>query len=133
MRPFLLAAAPLALVIGCAAPQVPSGPSDAASPERQCFSPSQVRNFRTTRDQTVYLRVGNAAVYRLDAVGDCSDAERAVQIAVVPERGGSRLCTGDWATLAAPGSAAPVQTCRVRIEKALTAEEVAALPEQDRP
>lgn len=100
---------------------------------RQCFSTVQVRNFRTANAQTVYLKVGHDTVYELNTAGACTDVDGAYQLAIVSEDGGSRLCSGDWATIVVPGSARPVQQCRVRISKVLSDAEVAALPARDRP
>lgn len=134
-----LVAAPLAIMLSSAGPASPvktpaQTPAPApASPERQCFSPQQVENFRTTGSNTLYVRAGHSTVYELNATGDCTDLDGANQLAIVPELGLSRLCSGDWATIAVPGSARPVERCRVQISKVLSAEEVAALPARNRP
>jgi hypothetical protein len=139
VRRFLLVLPPLAaLIAGCAAapgasPESATSPTRARAPERQCFSPHQVDNFRTGEPQTLYLRARGAGVYRLTTAGACSDLETAYGLAVAPEMGASRLCTEEWVTVTVPGSAAAVQTCRARIDRRLTEAEVAALPARYRP
>ncbi len=132
-----LFAVPLAIVLGSTGPapgaQTPVQTPAPASPERQCFSPQQVDNFRTAGGNTLYLKARTGAVYELNTAGACNDLDGTNQLAIVPELGLSRLCSGDWATIAVPGSAQPVERCRVQITKVLSAEEVAALPSRYRP
>jgi hypothetical protein len=120
------------LMVGSAA--IPAtAPARADAPERQCFFQQQVDNFRSGEAQTLYLKVRGSGVYRLNTAGACTDLDNAYQLAIVPEMGASRLCTDEWATIAVPGSSAPIQACRARIEKKLTDAEVAALPARYRP
>lgn len=103
-----------------------------ARPERQCFSQQQIQNFRTAGPTTVYLRTGTNTVYELQTSGGCNDLDGAYQLSIQPELG-SRLCSGDWASIVVPGSARPLERCRVQITKVLSAEELAALPARSRP
>ncbi len=138
MRLSFLAVLPLAgvLLTGAGAPS--AAPNAAATagadrPERQCFFVGQVDNFRQAPGQTLYLKVRNDTVYELEAAGSCQDLDHATKLAIVPQLGLSRLCTGDPATIVVPGSTQAANTCRVRIVKQLSTEEVAALPARDRP
>ena len=134
-RLFILAALPMA-VVACA----PSGQTSASAaadaaasrPERRCFQSSQVSNFRAA-DETLYVKVGLRDVYQATVFGGCRDLDSAFRIAVVSSDGGSSLCVGDPITVAAPGQAAPSEVCRARLERQLTAEQVAALPARLRP
>lgn len=122
---------PLPLLGACAA----SATGDAAVPAesaRQCFSSSQVTNFRTGSVNTVYLRAGRSDVFELQSTGFCRDLDSANAIVISPlYSGGDRLCGGDDAAIAIRGSRdAP---CRVRVIRKLTADEVAALPGRERP
>ena len=101
-------------------------------PERQCFRASQVTNFRADR-QTVYVKVGQRAVYALETAGACMDLDSAFRVAMVPTGGASSLCTGDMATLVTPGDARQTEVCRVRITHRLSEAEIAALPSRLRP
>lgn len=100
---------------------------------RQCFSTSQVRNFRADGIAAVYLRANNT-VYEVNAAGGCPDLDFTSSLAItsdLPSAGGSRLCVGDSARIMVPGAMGGA--CRVRVTRALTAEEVAALPSHNRP
>ncbi len=133
MRQSLLLLLPVAgLMVGSAVMPV-AAPARADAPERQCFFQQQVDNFRTEGSQTLYLKVRGSGVYKLSTAGACNDLDGAYQVSIVPDMGASRLCTDEWATLAVPGSAGPIQSCRARIDKKLTDAEVAALPARSRP
>lgn len=105
-------------------------------PARRCFSTLQVQNFRQGRMNEVYLRVGRSDVYRLDAVAGCNDLDFANRLAIVSDfggAGGDRVCSDDMVRVIVPGSTSPASVCRARISRQLTTEEVAALPERQRP
>lgn len=105
-------------------------------PARRCFSTLQVQNFRQGRMDEVYLRVGRNDVYRLDAIGGCGDLDFANRLAIVSDLGGAgsdRVCSDDTVRVIVPGSTSPASVCRARISRQLTTEEVAALPERQRP
>ncbi len=135
--PAFVAAGILVLLGGCAPTAdgaVAAGDPPARS--RQCFSTSQINNFRQGRPDQVFLRVGRSDVYELNAAGGCQDLDFANRLALVPDIGGSigtRLCSDDWARVIVPGSVSDNTVCRVRVSRKLTAEEVAALPPRQRP
>lgn len=106
--------------------------SDAPRPERRCFQTALVNNFRANQ-QTVYVKVGTRAVYELSAAGVCPDADTAFRIAMVAIDGGSSICVGDMVTLVVPDSGSAQGTCRARVDRQLTDDQVAALPERLRP
>jgi len=131
-------AATVALAASCAPVDGAGAPGDsaAARPERQCFSPEQVRNFRQGRPGQLYVRVIRNDVYELNSSGGCTDLDFAQRVAITADGAslaGGRICTGDWARITLPGSASPISTCRARVDRVLTAEEVAALPDAHRP
>lgn len=109
--------------------------SAAAGPERQCFSAEQVRNFRQGGSGRLYIRALRDQVFELNTSGGCMDLDVANRLAITadPPLGGSRICTGDWARITLPDSTAPSAMCRARVDRALTAEQVAALPAAHRP
>ena len=140
VRQSLLILAPLiGLLMGSACapvtPPVGAHVSESSSAERVCFSEEQIRNFRSTSTGTLYLKVwgSNAGTYQLSTSGGCLDLNSALKISIRPAMGMGRLCAGDWATVAAPGSTGPLETCRALIDKRLTDAEIAALPARDRP
>ena len=68
------------------------------------------------------------------AAGICQDMDFATALTIRPQSAGkSRLCAGDWANLNVRGMSGVNGPCRVRIVKALSAAEVAALPDRVRP
>jgi hypothetical protein len=136
MRTILALAAISAFALSGCAPTAEGPVQTGASPERQCFDVNFVRNFRQSPPAVVYVRSGQNEVFKLASSGGCFDLDYANRLAItsdVGSIGGSRLCTGDWARIAVPGSSNLPNVCRARIEKKLTAEEVAALPSRERP
>lgn len=137
MRTPAFAAGLLILGVACAPTADPAmAAGDPPARARQCFSISQVNNFRQGRPDQVFLRVGRSDVYELIAAGGCPDLDFANRLALVPDMGGSigrRLCTDDWARVVVPGSTSETTVCRVRVSRKLTDEEIAALPARHRP
>lgn len=133
--PVLAVLAAAALSTSCAPTADSAAEGSAPSGGRQCFSVAQVDNFRQGRPDQVFLRVGRNDVYELNAAGGCQDLNFANRLAIIPDGGsvGTRLCTDDWARVVVPGSVAEATVCRVRIDRKLTAEEVAAIPAAHRP
>ena len=133
------AAAVLAVVLASCAPTTDTmGPGDSASaaPGRQCFITSQVRNFRHGGTNSLYIRADRNAVYELNTSGGCLDLDFARQMTITGDgaaMASNRLCTGDWARIYLPGSPAALSTCRARVERLLSEEEVANLPRSQRP
>lgn len=124
------------LTVSCAPTATTGETAEAPTRSRQCFSVQQVNNFRSGQIDQVFLRVGRNEVYELNAAGGCRDLDFANRMAIVPDMGGmagSRLCTDDWARVVVPGSTSPAEVCRVRVTRKLTAEQVAALPANQRP
>ena len=125
-----------AFVAAACAPTPAGGGMQASNrAPRACFSTSQVSNFRSGEDQTLYLRAGRGGVFELQSVGWCRDLDWANALVITSEfGGGSRLCTGDPVQIAyASGGAMPSGPCRARIVRQLTDAEIAALPGRSRP
>lgn len=132
-RLFLLAALPIGLAACAPSNEAATGAGPGAGgPERRCFQTGQITNFRADR-QTVYVKVGQSAVYELSAAGACPDLDSAFRVAMVAVGGGSNLCVDDPVTLVTPGQSSPVEVCRARIDRQLTDEQIAALPDRLRP
>jgi hypothetical protein len=140
MRMLLSASlAAAAAVAGCA-PTGAAGPGDAVAAgetaARPCFYTSQVRNFRTERNESIYVRVRADEVYELRTFGACLDLDSAINIGIGPRYGGGsdRACVSDQVEIAIVHPTSAVRSpCYARIERRLTAEEVAALPDRSRP
>ena len=131
----LLALGASVALSACAPTAAGDGAAEAqASAARPCFRVQEVRNFRQGDTGRIYVRAARDQVYELSSAGSCFDLDYAYQMAMVPDGiGGSRLCTGDMARVYLPGRSGPDSPCRVHITRQLTAEEVAALPESQRP
>ncbi|HZW15712.1 MAG TPA: DUF6491 family protein [Brevundimonas sp.] len=125
------------LTASCAPVSSTAAPGDSASAraDRQCFNTDRVRNFRKGDGGTLYIRSLRNQVFELNTSGGCFDLTTAHQLAITadPPIGGTRVCTGDWARITLPGSAMPGGVCRAMVDRALTDEEVAALPDGHRP
>lgn len=108
---------------------------DAATrPERQCFDAERINNFRVTRTRTIYVRDYGGKVFELNTSGSCTDLDSTFGIALVPGTGSiSRLCTGDWTNVLVRGDTRGTGPCRAQVSRMLSDEEVAALPDRDRP
>ena len=136
MRVFAMAGLGLSTLLAACAPTTERAEGEIPARARQCFNIQQVDNFRQGRTDQVFLRVGRNDVYELNAAGGCVDLDFAFRLAIVPDMGGigsSRLCTDDWARVIVPGSTSPASTCRVRVSRKLTEEEIAALPRSHAP
>ncbi|MDY6925270.1 MAG: hypothetical protein SWI22_15075 [Pseudomonadota bacterium] len=132
------AVAAFAVMGASCAPGLDTGlPADSASarPERQCFNTNQVRNFRDGERGQLFVRAQGDQVFELNTSGGCLDVSTANSLVILgdPPLAGGRICTGDWARIGVPGSSAPGGVCRARVERVLTAEQVAALPGAHRP
>lgn len=138
MRMIVIASLGLSALLAACAPTSDSTVQTAsgAEPAHTCFSTLQVQNFRQGRMDEVYLRVGRNDVYRLEAIGGCGDLDFANRLAIVSDLtggGGDRVCSDDTVRIVVPGTASPASVCRARISRKLTTEEVAALPQRQRP
>ena len=124
----------LCLVTGCAqTPVASAGEMQTAS--RQCFYSDQVRNFRTSSDNILYVRDTRNAVYQLDSTAGCWDIGSQYALTITPYlgSGSTRLCVGDDARIGLTSSGFGPRTCRARVTRTLSEEQVAALPSRDRP
>lgn len=124
------------LALGACAPNTegaPAGPT-AQSAAAACFYPDQVRSFRSRDGTNIYFDAGRGRIYHAVASGTCQDLDFAMTLTIRADSAGtSRLCAGDWARLQVRGGGRVNGPCRVRIVKALSAAEAAALPQGDRP
>lgn len=119
----------------CAAGDMPSATVDGARADRACFIPDTVRNFRSNGDAQVFVRVGRGEVYELNS-GFCRGLSSARSLALGAGPGGGRSCVGDSVEIAVAGPGLQGENnsrCRARVERRLTAEELAALEPRLRP
>lgn len=124
-----------AAMTACAPVQSPDGTAATAtaSAPRKCIFQNDVRSFRVSRDErNVYVRGLDKTVYRLSVMGSCPELDTTLAIGFAPMGGVSSLCTGDYTRLVVGGSPSAMP-CNVRMVGTLTEDELAALPERDRP
>ena len=118
----------------CAATPADGPEAASAGGERQCFHADLATNFRTSDQQTIYVRAARNDVFELKASGFCRDLQAAHSLAIRSSiGGGSRICTGDWANVSVAAAGAGASQCRVLVTRKLTEAEVEALPARDRP
>ena len=113
------------------APRSEAAKSEAAKPARACFFNRDIRGFAAPDDKTLYLRVRNKEVFRLDMMGRCPDLDWENRIAI-DSRGSSSICDPVDATVLVRGPIG-VDRCPVRAITRLTPEEAAALPRKAKP
>ncbi|MBD7941276.1 DUF6491 family protein [Brevundimonas guildfordensis] len=105
----------------------------AAAGARACVFQRDIRNFRVSSDErNIYVRGPGQTIYRLEVAGACPELDHPLAIGFAPRGGINNLCTGDMTRLVFGRSASAIP-CDVRMAGALSAAEVAALPERERP
>lgn len=133
----------LVAAAGACAPvrQAPSQPVIAAVAEdgakrtfgrRQCFSASSVSGYRDGGEEALHLRVGASQIWRLEFAGQCPEAKWSFGAIGLQQRGGGLICDGldvDVIT----NDAGFVRRCLVDEVRRLSAAEVLALPDNQRP
>lgn len=120
---------------GCAPIEGAAGLRTAAAdrPERQCFLPRQVVNFRSDGMQSVYLRALGGDVFEVSSAG-CLDLTSSNALSITPSMGISdRLCVGDGARIAVQNPTIGQGPCQARVVRKLTVAEIEALPSRSRP
>lgn len=121
-------------VAACAPTNPVMGEGEGQSARNPCFDVATLRNYRAVQGRTLYVRSSRDEVFELQSVGACNDLDGAVGLALVPDAGSiSRLCIGDGAVVRARSGVGSTGPCRVRVTALLTPDQVAALPDRDRP
>ena len=134
LAPIALLAAVAVVGLNACAPTPATDMDGAPRAERQCFDADRVNDFSVTRDQTLYVREFGDKVFELQTAGACTELDSTFGIALVPGTGSvSRLCTGDWTNVLVRGQTRGTGPCRARVVGLLSDEQVALLPERDRP
>lgn len=124
----------LSLLAASCAPTSSADGDASRTAARTCFYPDQIVDFRAGDAQTLYVRTRRDEVIQMKSVGYCRDLETAHVLAISPASGADpRICTGDSAEVATSTAAVSSTSCRVWVERRLTEDQVAALPERLRP
>lgn len=122
----LLAAA---ATVALAADDAPKG----AKPAAACFSAAGFRGWRAGDASTIYIRASHHRFFRLDLVGVCPAVTAPGARLLTIFRGTQQICSArDW-ELRVAGPGMPATLCQVRSMTPLSARQVAALPESERP
>jgi len=138
MRTQILCAVAALTVTGCApvqrGPDQDGSVSRVAAGPRQCFDIERVTSFRAGDGDRLYVRTRPGdVVYQLSGVG-CRDLDFAIRLGLAPDGwSGRQVCVGDPVRVVNPSAPLGQTTCRVRIDRALSPTEVAALPGAQRP
>lgn len=135
MRAITLLSLGLTIAAGGCAPGPNLNREAQTAAARPCFYPNQVRNFRASSDGILYVRDTRGAVYQLDSTAGCWDIGSQFALTITPYLGGGsdRLCVGDEARIGLTSSGFGPRSCRARVTRVLSEEQVAALPSRDRP
>lgn len=128
-----LAAAGLLASAAHAQGSVPDAKAKPARVDRPCFSLSDWHGWSAPNDKTMYLKVRNRDVYRLDLAHGSNQLTWPGSHLVTIVRGSDRICNPidlDLRVSDGSGFAIPI---RAKTITKLTPEEVAAIPKKDRP
>lgn len=132
----LLAAAALSACAQARAPaaaQSAEGSTITSAPPR-CFRMSQIRNHRIAENDTIYLKVGFRAYYKVTTVGSCAATAMPDETLIMSTASGSDLiCRPIDLDLKIRHSADFISPCIVKDIVKLTPEQVAALPKKFKP
>jgi hypothetical protein len=99
----------------------------------QCFFTRDIQNILAPDDHTLYLRVRNSAIYRIDTLGQCPELPFSDgHIALQTTPGSSTVCRAIDLDLKVSNNGVSTP-CLIKSLQKLTPEEVAALPKKDTP
>lgn len=105
-----------------------------ATGERQCFWASSLSNFRQGDHGSLYVRDRSDQVFEISTLERCQELDLASSVAIQSDFSSTgRLCVGDRARITMRSLGGEPASCRARVDRHLTAEEVAALPDSERP
>jgi len=130
-RTTLMALAAAGLVASAAQAQTPA--AKPARVDRPCFSLSDWHGWSSPDSKTMYLKVRNRDVYRLDLTHGSNQLNWPGSHLVTVVRGSDRICNPidlDLRVSDGFGMAIPI---RAKTITKLTPDEIAAIPKKDRP
>lgn len=111
----------------------PQGLQTAAT-ARQCFWGSSLTNFRQGDPGHLYIRDRADQVFEVSTLERCQDLDHASAVAIQSDFSSvGQLCVGDRARITLRSLGGEPANCRARIDRRLTPDEIAALPDSQRP
>ncbi|THD62031.1 DUF6491 family protein [Phenylobacterium sp.] len=110
------------------------GAADKPASKDTCFWARNVTSFAAPDDHTVYVKVNQRDVYRLDLMISCPDVQFNQAVALQSSRGaGGSICGPLDAEIISHATGLGRQRCPVKTLTKLTPEEIAALPKHAKP
>ena len=105
-----------------------------AQPAGQCFSTTEMGNWRAADAGTLYIRVRMNQIYRLDLKGRCTLLTAPGARLITTFRGSNLICSPlDWDLKVSAGIGSNVEPCIVKTMTQLTPDEIKALPKKITP
>lgn len=133
MQSLSISAAVAALALGAGA-SAAAEPAPTPASTNTCFRMSQIQNHTKGDNQTLYLRIRNRDVWRLDMTGNClAGASTNDALVMEPVSGNDLICRPldlGLKVRMGPGALSP---CIIKSMTRLTPDEIAALPAKVRP
>ena len=121
-----------ALVLTLAAASAASAADKQAKDE--CFWARNVTSFAAPDDHTVYVKVNQHDVFRLDLLISCPDVDWNQRVALQSSHGaGGSICSPLDAEIISHAQGIGHQRCPVKAIHKLTPDEIAALPKKAKP
>jgi Family of unknown function (DUF6491) len=124
-----VAAAALLLALGATAASAADKPL-----KDECFWARNVTSFAAPDDHTVYVKVNQRDVFRLDLMVACPDVDWNQRVALQSSHGaGGSICGPLDAEIISHATGLGAQRCPVKAMHKLTPDEIAALPKKAKP
>jgi len=130
MRNAILAALATAAAFGVAA----TAPVLAQPSTNTCFFVTQWDGgWKSPDDHTIYVRVSNSRIFRLDTVSACPELTEPGAMLITLHNTATICRPIDWNLRVSQGRESPAVPCLVKTMTLLTPAQVAALPKSARP
>lgn len=130
--PALAAALLLTFAAGAANAATDKAAADKAND--QCFWARNVTSFAAPDDHTVYVKVNQHDVWRMDLMIACPDVDWNQRVALQSSHGaGGSICSPLDAEIISHAAGIGHQRCPVKAIRKLNADEIAALPKKAKP
>jgi Family of unknown function (DUF6491) len=101
------------------------------APAGQCFSTTEMGNWRAGDDRTLYIRVRLNQVYRIELRDRCPFLTAPGARLISTFRGSNLICSPlDWDLKVSSGIGGSIEPCLVKAMTRLSPEEIAALPKK---